>query len=185
MDAGVRKAGWEEDTNERAFCASVILLTCFPFFPATLLGQKEAGQWTEEHNVHVAGTVSEGSREMEDSLGITTVLPGRWVIKSPASVSFSTVQMYMPNPCSQSPAVKTSTAFAGKKVTVKQVSRLNIYGLESQVLPTVSNFGHAVWGWDGPKQQAAGGLGRGTPGNTAGSLCSLLDHECHLCLPPI
>lgn len=88
------------------------------------------------------------------------------MIESPASVSFSTIQMYMPNPCSQSPAVKTSMAFAGKKVTVKQVSRLNIYGLETQVLSTVSNFGHAVWGWDGPKQQAAGGLGRGTPGNT-------------------
>ena len=61
------------------------------------------------------------------------------------SVSFSTIQMYMPNLCSESTAVKTSMAFAGKKVKVKQVSRLNIDGLGTQVLPTVFNFGHAVW----------------------------------------
>lgn len=123
---------------------------------------------------------------MEDSLRITTaVLPGRLVIESPVSVSFSTIQMYMPNRCGQTIAAKTSTAFAGKKAGVKQISRLNIYGLESQGLPTVSNFGHAVWGGGGPKRQAACGLGRVTRGNTAGSLCSLCDHECPLCLPSV
>lgn len=48
MDAGVRKPGREDNINERTFCASVVLLTCFPFFPETLLGQKAAGQWAED-----------------------------------------------------------------------------------------------------------------------------------------
>jgi len=87
----------------------------------------------------------------------------------------------MPNPCSQSTAVKTSVAFAGKKVTVKQISRLNIYGLETQVLPTVPNFGCAVWSWRDPKQQAACGSGRVTQGNAADSLFSLPDQECQRC----
>lgn len=47
-DVGVRKPGREDNINERTFCASVVLLTCFPFFPENLLGQKAAGQWAED-----------------------------------------------------------------------------------------------------------------------------------------
>lgn len=81
VDAGVR--------------TSAVLLLCFPFFQAK-------GSRTLEQRTYLcaAGTVKEGSREVVDSLRVsTTVLQGRQVITSPVCMSFGTVQVYVPNPC--------------------------------------------------------------------------------------
>lgn len=64
------RASSEEGINEMAFCAPVVLFTCFPFFPTTLLGQKRGRIVDQRICLHVSGTVCEGGREMEESLRI-------------------------------------------------------------------------------------------------------------------
>lgn len=67
---GMRRASSEKGINERTFCASVVLLTCFPFFSTTSSTGAKRGRIVDQRlYLHMSRTAHEGGREMEESPG--------------------------------------------------------------------------------------------------------------------
>lgn len=72
----------------------------FSILPSNSTGAKGSRAVEQRRYLRVAGIVSEGGREVAGNLRVsTTVLLGRQVITSTVSMSFGTVQLYVPNPC--------------------------------------------------------------------------------------